>query len=299
MSGTMEKFCLKWNDFESNVSSAFREIREDKDLLDCTLSCGEKQIQAHKLILSACSSFFKTVFKQNPHNHPLLYLRGISFDHLQSVLHFMYQGEVNVAQEDLNNFLAVAEDLKVKGLTQNNSSERKPKLPKITKPTISPAPSPKLQPAPEATMSRLQEDDDIQEVVPEVKTEPGSSNMVVVPGYDPGEEDIAPVSYDESYDYDQFAGDGHVYAGQMMDTGDQDKDPGELVQPYTDHSIFPPVEKYRCFACGKTFNDRSNCRRHVKSAHFEQEQVSCRNCNKLFKHKQSAQAHFLKCISRI
>ena len=135
----------------------------------------------------------------------------------------MYQGEVNVAQEDLNNFLAVAEDLKVKGLTQNNSSERKPKVPKITKPTISPAPSPKLQPAPEPTLSRLQEDDDIQEVVPEVKCEPGSSNMVVVPGYDPGEEDIAPVSYDESYDYDQFGGDGHVYAGQMMDTGDQDK----------------------------------------------------------------------------
>ena len=86
-----EKFCLKWNDFESNVSSAFREIRDDKDLLDCTLSCGEKQIQAHKLILSACSSFFKTVFKQNPHNHPLLYLRGISFDHLQSGQHSLFK----------------------------------------------------------------------------------------------------------------------------------------------------------------------------------------------------------------
>ena len=113
---TAEKFCLRWNDFETNISSAFKEIRDDKDLFDCTLSCGARQLQAHKLILSACSPFFKTVFKQNPHNHPLLYLKDIQFDHLQSVLNFMYHGEVNVAQEDLNNFLAVAEELKIKGL---------------------------------------------------------------------------------------------------------------------------------------------------------------------------------------
>ena len=94
---TTEKFCLRWNDFESNISKSFREIREDKDLFDCTLSCGSKQVQAHKLILSACSPFFKAVFKQNPHNHPLLYLKGISYDDLQAILQFMYHGEVNVS----------------------------------------------------------------------------------------------------------------------------------------------------------------------------------------------------------
>ena len=29
-----EKFCLKWNDFESNISVALRELREEKDLFD-------------------------------------------------------------------------------------------------------------------------------------------------------------------------------------------------------------------------------------------------------------------------
>jgi len=118
-----EKFCLKWNDFEANISHAFRDIRDTKDFLDVTLVCEtDEQLQAHKVILSACSPFFRKILARNPHQHPLLYLKGVKFGDLQSVLNFMYHGEVNVAQDELNSFLAVAEELKVKGLTQNNSS---------------------------------------------------------------------------------------------------------------------------------------------------------------------------------
>jgi len=118
-----EKFCLRWNDFESNISVAFRELREDKDFFDVTLSCeDEQQLEAHKVILSACSPFFRNILRRNPHAHPLLYLKGVKYTDLQSVLNFMYHGEVNVAQEELNSFLAVAEDLRVKGLTQSQSS---------------------------------------------------------------------------------------------------------------------------------------------------------------------------------
>ena len=121
--GSSEKFCLRWNDFESNISKAFREIREDKDFFDVTLACDDDdQISAHKVILSACSPFFRGVLKRNRHDHPLLYLKGVKYTDLAAVLNFMYHGEVNVAQEDLNTFLSVAEDLKVKGLTQSDSS---------------------------------------------------------------------------------------------------------------------------------------------------------------------------------
>merc|ERR1719312_748060 len=115
-----EKFCLKWNDFESNISLAFRDIRGEKDFFDCTLSCGARQVQAHKIILAACSPFFRSTLRQNPHQHPLLYLKGVEFNDLVAVLTFMYHGEVNVAQEELNSFLGLAEDLQVKGLTQGN-----------------------------------------------------------------------------------------------------------------------------------------------------------------------------------
>merc|ERR1712183_696896 len=116
-----EKFCLRWNDFESNISVAFRELRDDKDFFDVTLACDDEQIQSHKMILSACSPFFRNILRRNPHQHPLIYLKGVKYTDLQSVLNFMYHGEVNVAQEELNSFLAVAEDLRVKGLTQDQA----------------------------------------------------------------------------------------------------------------------------------------------------------------------------------
>ena len=58
--GSTEKFCLRWNDFESNISVSFRELREDNELFDITLACEEEQVQAHKVILSACSPFFRS-----------------------------------------------------------------------------------------------------------------------------------------------------------------------------------------------------------------------------------------------
>merc|ERR1719328_223783 len=143
-----EKFCLRWNDFESNISVAFRELREEKDFFDVTLACDDSQVSAHKVILSACSPFFRNILRRNPHQHPLLYLKNVKFSDLQSVLNFMYQGEVNVAQEELNSFLAVAEDLRVKGLTQNNSgtsssstdhaSKQRAPSPKISRPPAPP-----------------------------------------------------------------------------------------------------------------------------------------------------------------
>ena len=119
-----EKFCLRWNDFERNISNAFQDLRNESDFFDMTIVCDDEQIQAHKLVLSACSPFFRNVLKKNPHQSPLLYLKGVKFNEIIAVLNFMYHGEVNVAQEELNSFLSVAEDLKVKGLTQNQSEKQ-------------------------------------------------------------------------------------------------------------------------------------------------------------------------------
>merc|ERR1712198_275614 len=73
---------------------------------------------------SACSPWFRSAFKRNPHQHPLFYLKGIKHSQMMGLIDFMYKGEVSVAQEDLNNFLVVAEELQIKGLTQNNSENK-------------------------------------------------------------------------------------------------------------------------------------------------------------------------------
>jgi len=323
-----EKFCLRWNDFESNISVAFREIREEKDFFDCTLSVGSRQIQAHKLILSACSPFFRSILRQNPHQHPLLYLKGVEFTDLQAVLNFMYHGEVNVAQEELNSFLAVAEDLKVKGLTQNSSADNsnsasKPK----SEPTPSSIPRPRPPreledpPAPKRprpivsapVQSYNQDDDDIQEVLPVVKQEPPTvvadplptppqpmAAMSQVYQQQPDHSmhqtnTVAQIddSYgDDGYDYGGY-GEEDPYEGAMMESGaggDQNK---EVVNP-ADVESFIIFEggNYCCALCGKHFvQNKSNCKRHILIVHCESGPVTCPQCLRSYRTDQSMKAH--------
>ena len=84
--------------FESNISNSFRELRDDKDFFEVTLACDDHQLEAHKVILSACSPFFRSFLKKNPHPHPLLYMKGVKYEDILLVLNFMYHGEVSVAQ---------------------------------------------------------------------------------------------------------------------------------------------------------------------------------------------------------
>jgi|ERR1712181_135614 len=90
------------------------------------------RIEAHKVILSAGSTFFQKILKENPHSKPLIYLKGVKISELNSVLRFIYCGEASIATANLNPFLALAEELEVKGLMDkdkdrvNNSGDQPP-----------------------------------------------------------------------------------------------------------------------------------------------------------------------------
>ena len=114
-----QKLNLRWNDYEANLSGGLRDSRHNKDFFDVTLAYDDGQISAHKVIISSCSSFFLNILRKNPHQHPLVYMRGVRYTELNAVLDFMYHGEVSIYEEELNSFLALAEDLQVKGLTQD------------------------------------------------------------------------------------------------------------------------------------------------------------------------------------
>ena len=112
-----EKLCLQWNDFQDNVKSAFGNLRESSDFADVSLACENgQQIEAHKVILAAPSPFFQSILKRNSHSHPLIYMRGVKSVDLVAMVDFLYSGEANVYQENLDSFLAIAEELQLKGL---------------------------------------------------------------------------------------------------------------------------------------------------------------------------------------
>ena len=112
-----EKLCLQWNDFQDNIKSAFGNLREDNDFADVTLACEDgQQVEAHKVILAASSPFFQKLLGRNKHPHPLIYMRGMKSDDLLAIVDFLYRGEANVFQENLDSFLAIAEELQLKGL---------------------------------------------------------------------------------------------------------------------------------------------------------------------------------------
>ena len=97
-----EKFCLRWNECEANLSSSVRDLRDNNELFDLTLACDDDHhIQVHRLVLSASSSFFRNLLRRLPQHNPLVYLKGIRQTDLQAVLSFVYNGEVNIAQQDL------------------------------------------------------------------------------------------------------------------------------------------------------------------------------------------------------
>ena len=108
---------MQWNDFKENATSAFGSLREDNDFVDVTLACEDgKQFEAHKVILASSSPFFQNILRRNKHAHPLIYMRGMKSEDLVAIIDFLYCGEANIFQENLDSFLAIAEELQLKGL---------------------------------------------------------------------------------------------------------------------------------------------------------------------------------------
>ena len=115
---TGEKLCLQWNDFKENVTSVFAQLREDREFADVTLACEDgQQIEAHKVVLISSSPFFKNLLSKNKHPRPLIYMRGVEFQHLSALVDFLYLGEANVLQDNIDSFLAIATELKLKGFS--------------------------------------------------------------------------------------------------------------------------------------------------------------------------------------
>jgi len=115
--GESEVFCLRWDNHNTNLRSVFCNLLTEEQFCDITLAAEGQSIQAHKLVLIACSDYFKALLTPlRDGQHPLIVLNGISFSELRALLDYMYYGEVSISKSDLPNLIRSSKSLKIKSL---------------------------------------------------------------------------------------------------------------------------------------------------------------------------------------
>ena len=240
-----EKFCLKWNDFQENISSSFRNVHNNPDFSDVTLICEEdQQIEAHRVILSACSPFFDSVLRRNKHSHPLIYMRGIKAKDMTAIVDFIYCGEANIHQEDLDGFLSLAEDLKLKGWTGTDDKPIKDQQENI---------QPPKNPKPMQSFTKTEKED-----------------------YNNDEE----ISQNNS----KYTLQVHSDIGQNivpMETTNEDLE-FKIVSMM--ESFISGDVKWKCTVCGKGTKDKCDMKRHIES-HIDGVSHPCNICGKVSRSK--------------
>jgi hypothetical protein len=121
--GSPQQFCLRWNNYQSNLTNVFDQLLQSESFVDVTLACDGHSVKAHKMVLSACSPYFQSLFFENPCQHPIVIMRDIKWPELKAAVEFMYKGEINVSQEQIGPLLKVAESLKIRGLADVNGEQ--------------------------------------------------------------------------------------------------------------------------------------------------------------------------------
>ena len=117
-----EKYNLKWNDFGKCVGTSFKDLLYHQEFSDVSLVSEDgKQIKAHKVILSVSSPEFKNILLLNSHPHPVIFLSGVLFEDLNSLVEFMYLGQVDIAQDQMARFLEIANKFKINGLIHDEA----------------------------------------------------------------------------------------------------------------------------------------------------------------------------------
>ena len=248
----VEKLCLRWNDFKDNFSNAFGGFRENTDFNDVTLACEDgTKLEAHKVILSASSPFFKNLLSNEKHPHPLIYMVGVRSEDLAATVDFLYYGEVKVEQENLDSFLAIAKQLQLEGLME--SSGEKLKRDQEVHPTTSQIPIKMILKEKIATKPDL----------------PKENESVVSKA-----EDIKTIAVKEDFLQLDEQIQSLMEKGQSLILSAQNKF----------------CKSHVCKVCGKE-GMKNTIKKHIESNHVEGVFVPCSLCEKTFRSRDSLRVH--------
>jgi len=322
-----EQFCLRWTDFETNFQSSFQDLRRNNVLVDVTLACEDKEFEAHRVILSSSSVFFKTILQSNKHPHPWFYLRGIKHEDLAALLDFIYNGEVNISQSGLSNFLKLAEDLSIKGLTQSrtnpfpckvkqsrSNSEEQMRIVKQTENEI------------EKNITKHNEiEKEIKPKYNEIEREHDSEFVRVKTEFEPSEEicientgsicvydDSSDITanpletYPDGEDHDDtdhnfdetYHGYGNTPMNEVNMECTEDMDLSSIIESMiTRHQVEQKDGKFmtylRCSICFRYYHVKhsTNLRNHIEAKHLIGDKYKCDHCDKQFKTNSAIRKH--------
>jgi len=266
MYSSEEKLCLKWNDFQENVTTAFGERRKDMEFADVTLACEDgQQVEAHKVILASASPFFLDLLRRNKHPHPLIYMRGMKSEDLVAIVDFLYHGEANIYQESLDSFLAVAEELRLKGLSGNQPSQ--------------------------------EEESGVQNIPK--KQLKGVEKKEQVKQYDHDEAQVPVYSKLETYSQSPPEGsvavvDPYTVAADLQDLDEQINSMMEVSENLVGGSGIHGNRKARvCKVCGKE-GHQANIKAHIEANHITGASHPCNICGKTSRSRHGLRLHKTK-----
>ena len=269
MMGESNKYLMKVDDFDANFVSSFSLLRDSEEFFDVTLvSDDEIPIQAHKVVLSASSAFFRNVLKSQKVISPLLYIRGVTNNVLAGVVEFMYKGEVTVEENNLDSFLKLSEDLKLRGLSEND---------KMSSDTWSWS-SPETLGISE---TRKEQNSKIKSQI-QVNMEDRKDNKI--------QETQKIDNLDlkkEGKEEEDVEEENKNYIAEVADTEPEYKDTSELVAKIS-AKMFKENKMWHCKDCGVSKPKKSNLQVHVEIHHMGVVHP-CKSCDYVTK---SRQAHF-------
>ena len=255
-----EKLCLQWNDFKENAINAFGNLRETSDFADVTLACEDgNQIEVHKLILASSSPFFQNLLKRNKHPHPLIYMRAMKSDDLFAIVDFLYRGKANVYQENLDSFLAIAEELQLKGLMGKADDDEMTQTEIVKIPV-----SKKVYQTHSKEVNILKSSSQFpksvtEEIIGNDRNEVGRT--------------LAQTSY--------FSGD------LTLELDEKCNSMMEKTSKKVENTTNPC---YRCNVCGKEATN-GNVKKHIEANHLEGVSIPCNSCEKTFGSRHSLAMH--------
>ena len=124
MENDKEICVLKWNKYERNITKGINSLRNVDDFYDVTLVGDDlEQVTAHRLVLSASSEYFKKILQNNKgSNHPILCLEGLYHSDINNIMDFIYNGQLELPQDEVKRYLHIAQRLKLFGIYEPTES---------------------------------------------------------------------------------------------------------------------------------------------------------------------------------